>query len=285
VDGKMHDVKAKFLFDTGSVHNYVNEEFAKKSECKTTLIPMSIAEMANGVQQKIEKEINGDIQLEADTSKIYQVKLKLMSKLTTDIVLGMAFMLDNEAVIDLKEGILTLDGKHFEILENNKHYEHERIIAQKSEIMNITTSKEKAEQMIKNYKTNNKELGIIPHFMHRITLTDDLPIFCKPYPIPHAIQQQTRNEICRLIKLGIIRESMSPYCSPAFPLQKKNGDIRLVIDYRKLNGKTVPANFPIPRISDYLQELGGSTMFTQIDLNMGYYQIEVHPDDVQKTAL
>jgi hypothetical protein len=57
-----------------------------------------------------------------------------------------------------------------------------------------------------------------------------------------------------------------------------------VVDYRKLNTQTIPINFPIPRINEYLQELGGSVIFSQIDMNMGYYQIPIREFDVYKTA-
>jgi hypothetical protein len=285
MDGKLKDSDAKILLDTGSVHNYINEKFATNTALKHVNIPKCFAEMANGSKLEINKEVIGDLQLQADTSKRYQVNMRIMPKLSTHIVLGMDFMLSNEVVIDLKENILTVDGKNFEILENTSmNKDQERFISEKTNMMNIETSKEKAENLIKRYKIKNKELGIIPQTQHKISLVDQIPIFCKPYPIPHAIINDTRKEIERLINLGIIRESKSPYCSPAFPLKKKNGDIRLVIDYRKLNKKTIPMNFPIPRINDYLQELGGSKIFSQINLNMGYYQVKMCPEDISKTA-
>lgn len=118
---------------------------------------------------------------------------------------------------------------------------------------------------------------------HKINVTNTQPINIKPYPIPHALREETRKENAKLLRLQIIKESKSPYCSPAFPIHKKNGKIRLVIDYRKLNLVTVPINCSFLRIQDYLQDLGKSKLFSQIDLNMGYCQIEIAPEDTFKS--
>ncbi|KAF9761135.1 Transposon Tf2-9 polyprotein [Nosema granulosis] len=69
-----------------------------------------------------------------------------------------------------------------------------------------------------------------------------------------------------------------------FQKQKKNGDIGLLIDYRALNKKTIKQGYPFPSIQNSLTEPKGSTIFSQLDLNMGYYQIEIDKESVAKTA-
>lgn len=71
---------------------------------------------------------------------------------------------------------------------------------------------------------------------------------------------------------------------PAFPVLKKNGTIRLVVDYRELNSKTHPVQYPIPMINDFLTQLNNSKIFSQIDLNSGCYQIPLKEEDKHKTA-
>ena len=119
---------------------------------------------------------------------------------------------------------------------------------------------------------------------HTILLHDPTPIQRKGYTVPLKIIEDTRKEIDKLKKLGIIRNSKSNFCSPAFPILKKNGNIRLVVDYRQFNKQTLPTVYPLPLIHYYLQQLNGSKVFSQIDLNMGYYQIPIRESDVYKTG-
>ena len=83
---------------------------------------------------------------------------------------------------------------------------------------------------------------------------------------------------------GIIRESNSPYASPAFLVTKKNGEARMVVDFRKLNKITKLIKYPLPLIDDQIDRLGGQMYFISLDLKSGFYQIPVHPDSIEKTA-
>ncbi|GBG73294.1 hypothetical protein CBR_g13013 [Chara braunii] len=76
----------------------------------------------------------------------------------------------------------------------------------------------------------------------------------------------------------------SPYGAPVLFVRKKNKDLRLCIDYRKLNAQTIKNTGPLPRIDDLLERLGGATYFSKLDLKSGYHQIEIQPQDRYKTA-
>uniref|UniRef100_A0A388M2H8 Integrase catalytic domain-containing protein n=1 Tax=Chara braunii TaxID=69332 RepID=A0A388M2H8_CHABU len=93
-----------------------------------------------------------------------------------------------------------------------------------------------------------------------------------------------RAQLDDLLDKGWIRPSCSPYGAPVILVRKKNKDPRLCIDYRKLNAQTVKNAGPLPRIDDLLERLGGATYFSKLDLNSGYHQIEIQPQDRYKTA-
>src|SRR3954471_19661356 len=83
---------------------------------------------------------------------------------------------------------------------------------------------------------------------------------------------------------GIIQHSYSPWASPVVIVGKKGGEKRLCVDYRKVNTVTKIDAYSLPRIDDLLDSLGGANWFTTLDLASGYWQVAMHPDDIEKTA-
>lgn len=124
---------------------------------------------------------------------------------------------------------------------------------------------------------------------HSIYTKDDLPVYQKSYRYPHCHKEEVSNQIQKMLREGIIRPSNSPWNSPVWVVPKKldatgQQKWRIVIDYRKLNTKTVDDKFPIPNITDILDKLGRSTYFTTLDLASGFHQIEMNEKDIPKTA-
>nr|GEX79954.1 putative reverse transcriptase domain-containing protein [Tanacetum cinerariifolium] len=83
---------------------------------------------------------------------------------------------------------------------------------------------------------------------------------------------------------GFIRPSSSPWRAPLLFVKKKDGSLRMCIDYRELNKLTIKNRYPLPRIDDLFNQLQGSQYFSKIDLRSGYHQLRVHEDDILKTA-
>lgn len=93
-----------------------------------------------------------------------------------------------------------------------------------------------------------------------------------------------RKHLQELLSIGVIRESESPFSSPIVVVRKKNGDVQLCIDYRKLNLQTIKDAYALPNLEETFAALNGSKWFTVLDLKSGYYQIEVEEADKPKTA-
>ena len=89
-----------------------------------------------------------------------------------------------------------------------------------------------------------------------------------------------------MIKMGVIRESSSPYASPVVVVKKKDNTNRVCFDYRKLNKLTVfdPEPKSMPTAEHLFQKLSGDTFYSKIDLSKGYWQITIPEEDIQKTA-
>ncbi|GKD86143.1 putative reverse transcriptase domain-containing protein, partial [Tanacetum coccineum] len=96
--------------------------------------------------------------------------------------------------------------------------------------------------------------------------------------------QELSGQLQELQDKGFIRPSHSPWGAPVLFVKKKDGLLRMCIDYRELNKLTVKNRYPLLRIDDLFDQLQGSCYFSKIDLRSGYHQLRVHEDDIPKTA-
>ncbi|KAL5838964.1 hypothetical protein ACOSQ4_011572 [Xanthoceras sorbifolium] len=110
------------------------------------------------------------------------------------------------------------------------------------------------------------------------------PISTTPYRMAPAELVELRKQLGELLEKGFIRESTSPWGAPVLFAKKADGSLRLCVDYRKLNQVTVKNKYPLPRIDELFDQLGGSKFFSKIDLRSGYHQLKVRAEDIPKTA-
>ncbi|XP_075990261.1 uncharacterized protein LOC142985904 [Anticarsia gemmatalis] len=118
--------------------------------------------------------------------------------------------------------------------------------------------------------------------VHHIISTGG-PIHCKARPIRSDIYHKVKKEIEQMVDLGICRPSNSPWCSPLHVVKKKNGELRLCGDYRRLNAITTPDRYGIPRVHNFTNILHGKKIFSRIDLQKAYHHLPVY--EVEKTAI
>lgn len=123
-----------------------------------------------------------------------------------------------------------------------------------------------------------------------IRTQDDQPIYTRLYPYLMGVADFVNKETKTLLKDGIIRPSRSPYNSPVWVVDKKGTDdqgcrqTRMVIEFRKLNLKTVDDKYPIPNITSILSNFGKARFFSTLDLKSGFHQILLAEKDREKTA-
>ncbi|KAK4406536.1 Transposon Ty3-G Gag-Pol polyprotein [Sesamum angolense] len=96
--------------------------------------------------------------------------------------------------------------------------------------------------------------------------------------------KELKKQLEELLNKGFIRPSISPWGAPVLFVKKKDGSMRLCIDYRQLNRITIKNKYPLPRIDDLLDQLKGATVFSKIDLRSGYWQLRVEEGSILKTA-
>jgi len=109
--------------------------------------------------------------------------------------------------------------------------------------------------------------------IHDIELTPGPAVRERPRPIPPQDFEEVRQHIQQLLDANIIKPSTSPFASPIVLVRKKNGALRMCIDYRRINARTVRDSYALPKIEDLFRTLSGSKFFTSVDLSKAYYQV------------
>ena len=110
------------------------------------------------------------------------------------------------------------------------------------------------------------------------------PISRAPYRMAPAELKELKVQMEEMVNKGFVRPSTSPWGAPVLFVKKKDGSMRLCIDYRELNKVTIRNQYPLPRIDDLFDQLQGVKVFSKIDLRSVYHQLRVHEEDVPKTA-
>lgn len=119
---------------------------------------------------------------------------------------------------------------------------------------------------------------------HKIEVTSDQPVYVKPYALPHATQENVRQEVIKMMNMGIIERAHSPYNAPVVLVKKKDGTVRFCVNYKQLNKVTVFDTEPMNRPEDIIARLQGKKYFSSFDFTKGYWQIPMDPESKAKTA-
>lgn len=128
-------------------------------------------------------------------------------------------------------------------------------------------------------------LGTIKATQHRIDLTPGAnPVYQPPYRAGPAARVTEKTEVQRMLQAGVIEPSMAEWASPVVLVPKPDGSKRFCIDYRRLNAITIRDSYPIPRMDECIDSLGEASVFTTLDANSGYWQVEIAPGDRDKTT-
>ena len=116
-----------------------------------------------------------------------------------------------------------------------------------------------------SFAKNDDDIGQIPDLNLDIKLTDQTPVQKNYLAVPRPLYPEVKAYIEDLLNRKFIRPSSSPYSSPVVCVRKKDQSLRLCVDFRALNQKTVPDRHPIPRIQETLDNFGGNAWFSVLD--------------------
>ena len=118
----------------------------------------------------------------------------------------------------------------------------------------------------------------------RIDTGEAVPRRSHPYRVPNRLKEGVRAEVNKLVELGIVVPSTSPWASPVVPVPKQDGSVRVCIDYRKVNEVTTADPYYMASMEEILERVGSSKVISKLDLAKGFYQVVVEPQSQEKTA-
>ncbi|KAL7846934.1 hypothetical protein SRHO_G00219140 [Serrasalmus rhombeus] len=146
------------------------------------------------------------------------------------------------------------------------------------------TVKEMLREECHSFAKGENDIGCIQNLQLSITLKDQEPVARAYVSVPKPLYQEMKDYLHDLIAQGWVEKSNSPYASPIVCVRKKDGTLRLCIDYRELNRKTQPDRQPIPRVQDIMDSLGGNIWFSLLDQGKAYHQGFMAKDSRPLTA-
>jgi len=134
------------------------------------------------------------------------------------------------------------------------------------------------------FAAHDLDLGCFTAVQHEILVENVPPVKERLRRVPRVFEEEEEKHLKSMLDAGVIQPSNSPWASSPVLVRKKDGGVRWCLDFRKLNAVTKKDAFPLPLISDCLDALAGNTYMSTLDMASGYWQIEIRPEDREKTA-
>ncbi|GJR81553.1 putative reverse transcriptase domain-containing protein [Tanacetum coccineum] len=304
---------ASILFDTGADRSFVSTQFSTLINiAPTTLDHGYNVELADGRIIWVNTVLLGCTL--NFLNHPFHVDLMPVEMGTYDVIIGMDWLTKYQAVIDCAKKIVRIPfGSEILIFHGdgsrNKRGTRLNIIsctkAQKYLLQGChvflahitikeTGDKSKKKQLqdvpiVKNFpEVFPEDLPGLPHTrqveFHIDLVPGAAPVARAPYRLAPSEMKELADQLQELSDKGFIRPSSSPWGAPVLFVKKKDGSLRMCIDYRELNKLTVKNRYPLPRIDDLFDQLQGSSVYSKIDLRSGYHQLRVREEDISKTA-
>ncbi|GJR85442.1 cytochrome P450 78A7-like protein [Tanacetum coccineum] len=262
LEATINGVKVRALFDSGATHNFLADDEAKRLGITTT---------------------KGSGTIKAGT-----IDLSVVPMDDFKVVLGLEFLDKVRAFpMPFVNSLCILDGgktcmsepyylavTRLEADEGSSKVEVPKVIERVLDEFKDVMPKELP-----------KKLPPMREVDHTIKLEPgSKPPAKAPYRMPPPELEELRNQLKELMDVGYIRPSKSPYGASVLFQRKKDGSLRMCIDYRALKKVTIKNKYPIPLIADLFDQLGKARYFTKLDLRSGYYQVRIAKGDEAKTT-
>eukprot|EP00253_Pinus_taeda_P020306 PITA_20306 len=307
-EGKISNLTISVLIDPGATLSYVNPKVVERCNLQSVKFKNPwLVQLATGAKRRVTAKINDFSFTIADQPII--ANLNILPLGSYDILIGMDWLEIHWSLVDCKTKIIYYRDQQ----GNNKEMQG---IQRPVQVRPIT-----ANQLVKcvrkgcqvyaiqvgyaNSKDKKASLNNIPVIQEftdvfpeeipglppqrNIDFTIELvpgaaPVSRAPYRMSVPELTELKMQLQELLEKNYIRPSVSPWGAPVLFVKKKDGTLRMCIDYRQLNKLTIKNKYPLPRIDELFDQVKDETVFSKIDLRSGYHQIRIKDEDIAKTA-
>ncbi|KAG9397382.1 hypothetical protein J8273_0872 [Carpediemonas membranifera] len=294
VSGRINDQEYSFIIDTGAPKSIISAASAEALGLQTVTGPTLRFRMANGSISTTNHYTEAWLHLTlAGAPTRFKAKFAILSGdrekilIGTDILRVLGLLTKDSLFLQLvAENLSKEDGDDIPLSLNQLDVSEDVGAVEIPESASATLRSE-VRALLAEYSTL---FGPIPAQgakvePMRIRLNDpDALVQERARRLSGERRLQVREEVTRLRHLGITRNSVGPFSSPIVVVDKKNGAIRLCVDYTKLNILTIRDHFPLPDLKTFVQEAAGAQFFASLDLTSGYHQMPLHEEDRAMTA-
>ncbi|XP_057960665.1 uncharacterized protein LOC131152809 [Malania oleifera] len=298
--------KATVLFDSGATHSFIAWDYVKLCgfEPQQLEISLSVATPTGtvGVCRKVLRDCPVDIQ-----GRYLLANLVILDMHGFEVILGMDWLAAHYASIDCRQRVVVFrppEGQEYRFVGSHVRTPPQLLSA----IQACRLLSEGCQGYLAYVKTVSEgelrveDIPVVRDFPdvfpedlpglppdREVEFVIDLvpgttPISKAPYRMAPAELKELKEQLQELLDKGFIWPSVSPWGAPVLFVRKKDGSMRLCIDYREINKVTIKNKYPLPRIDDLFDQLQGTQIFSKIDLRSGYHQVKVRAEDVLKTA-
>ncbi|KAL0534344.1 hypothetical protein IC582_028634 [Cucumis melo] len=297
---------ALVLFDSGSSHSFISSAFVSHARLEVEPLHHVLSVSTPYGECMLSKEKVKACQIEI-ADHVIEVTLIVLDMLDFDVILGMDWLAANHASIDCSRKEVTFNppsmasfkfkgGGSKSLPQVISAIRASKLLSQGiwGILASVVDTREadvslSSEPVVRDYPdVFPEELpGLPPHREVEFAIELEpgtVPISRAPYRMAPAELKELKIQLQELLDKGFIRPSVSPWGAPVLFVKKKDGSMRLCIDYRELNKVTVKNRYPLPRIDDLFDQLQGATVFSKIDLRSGYHQLRIKDEDIPKTA-
>ena len=294
---KLQGFEIEALFDSGATHSFISDACVIRLKLHAYELPYDLmVSTPAGASVKTSKAcLNCLIEFDGRTSIIDLVCIPMIG---IDVIVGMDWLSANNVILDCKKKtiVLSVPSRCTSKPQLLSSVHAEKCIRKGCQAYMVFFSiKVEVEEGIDQIEVVNEFPEVFPKEMiglppdREVEFSIDLapetePISKAPYRMSPSELVELKRQIEELMEQGFIRPSVSPWGSPVLFVKKKDGSLRLCIDYRQLNKATIKNKYPLPRIDDLLDQLNGASVFSKIDLRSGYHQLRVKREDIPKTA-
>ncbi|GAA0173849.1 hypothetical protein LIER_27373 [Lithospermum erythrorhizon] len=302
----LHGPDARVLFDAGATNSFISLNFAKSLSLSYEHLRVPLIIMTP-VGRSVEViEVSSNCPLSVD-NYVLEVDLLPFELVDFDLILGMDWLGKLHAVINChrKEIVFTSSGRPELRVVGDRRLLSSCVISvlEARKLLNkgcvgylgYVTDLKKDEPKLEDVRIVREFEDVFPKDLPGLPPNREIefsievvpgtaPISMAPYRMAPGELMELNTQVQELLEKGFIRLTYSPWGSPVLFVKKKDGTMRLCIDYRQLNKVTIKNRYPLPRIDDLFDQLRDAEVFSKIDLRSGYHQLRIKEDDISKSA-